>query len=205
MSNAASTSAVSQEIRVSADEVLPIAGRAAWLDKHGAIPSDISVKLRASLSAWERFGATIKADRTIEIRDRVLLRQLQMTLCKELRREPKSRTRDEDETAALLETARFGALCEMSPLPKDSFPAPGEEYDKLTTPWFVPGDPRVPWSKEGQQYQCGFRIVYGLPQGEMAMPQVVAINGPFELKDYEALPAVEPYHYGRLLARIVGD
>lgn len=199
--------AVSYQVRVDGNEVLPLYGRAAWIDQHGPIASELAVSLRASLGAWERFGATIKADGSIEVRDRVLLRQLQTVLCRELRREPKSVTRDQDETEALLEAARFAMICEVSPLPTDSFPGVGENYPAGTTPWFVPGDPRIPWAIKGKQYQFGIRVVYEPCESglETQPPKVVAVDGPFELAAYETLPPVPPGKYGRLLARVVGE
>lgn len=197
---------VAHQIRIQSNEVLPIRGRAAWIDRHGVLEPGLAVSLRASLAAWEDFGATINGDGSIALKDMVLTRQLQILLCGELRREPKSLSRDEDETEALLHAARFGAICELSPLPKDSFPQVGAPYDSSTTPWFAPGDPRVPWSKSGQEYQYGLRLVYDETDNDNGecMPNLIRIDGPFHLDQFEALPPVAIGQHGRLLVRSVG-
>ncbi len=192
------------QVRVNGNEVLPLKGRAVWMDQHGPIASEIPVTLRASLVAWERFGARIRHDGSIELGDKVLLRMLQNILCHELRREPKSVTRDQDESEALLERAKFAAACELGPMPKDSFPKPGENYEAKTTPWFLPGDDRLSWLVKGQPCQFGLRVVYAPPGVLGVGPEVERVDGPFPLDQYEMLPQLPADRYGRLLLRVLG-
>lgn len=69
-------------IKIKADLILPTdnLARAEWIATHGSLPTDadgyITVKATASIQAWARAGAEVRADATISVSG-VLLEELQ--------------------------------------------------------------------------------------------------------------------------------